>query len=297
MKTQAENDLATTLDAIRNRHWTAVLLEPGTKRLLSGRTWEECSTSDPRAVRNHLSRGGGVGLDVYTSGLVVLDFDVVGSLETLCSLLGPIPLTSTSPSGGTHAYFHRPEVSLSSRLALGDERVGDVIRGPRQQVLLPPSPYPGSEKRGVPAGGHYRWIGDPLLPAYVLPPAWLEHLTTEARPAWIPESTEGHPEEEPWGGPTPAEMHERARRQPGHRRRSKGAKFQCPRCHEEGHDRHRDNAFLGNDGRYGCAYAPGDRDHRRAIGRALGVGEINSEVLDTLVDDSIVDRLMRGVKW
>jgi len=125
----------------------------------------------------------------------------------------------------------------------------------------------------VPAGGHYTWLCDPRLPPYELPTAWREHLIGEAIPDFIRVGDRrGHPDEEPWDGPSPEEMMARARELPGWRRRARGVKFQCPQCSAEGHDRHRDNAFLANDGRYGCAYAPGSGPHRRAIGEALGVG-------------------------
>jgi hypothetical protein len=64
-----------------------------------------------------------------------------------------------------------------------------------------------------------------------------------------------------------------ALQQPGAVRRHAGIKFQCPQCAAEGHDEHRDNACLFNDGRWGCAWATDSelgRAHRRAIGRALG---------------------------
>jgi hypothetical protein len=60
--------------------------------------------------------------------------------------------------------------------------------------------------------------------------------------------------------------------QPGARQRTFGVKFQCPACRVlRGRDRHRDNATVFLDGRFGCAQSPGDRDHRRAIAEALGV--------------------------
>ena len=67
---------------------------------------------------------------------------------------------------------------------------------------------------------------------------------------------------------------EAARRQPGARERASIIKFQCPKCRDEGHDEHRDNAGLfTHDGRWGCAYAAdtdAGRAHWEAIGRALG---------------------------
>ena len=62
-------------------------------------------------------------------------------------------------------------------------------------------------------------------------------------------------------------LHEAALRQPGATRRAFGIKFQCAGCVDEGHDQHRDNACVFEDGTYGCAVNPA---HREAIGRALG---------------------------
>jgi Protein of unknown function (DUF3987) len=64
-----------------------------------------------------------------------------------------------------------------------------------------------------------------------------------------------------------------ALQQPGAVRRHAGIKFQCPACAADGHDTHKDNACLFNDGRWGCAWATDSelgRAHRQAIGRALG---------------------------
>ena len=62
-------------------------------------------------------------------------------------------------------------------------------------------------------------------------------------------------------------LYEAALRQPGATRRAFGIKFQCAGCVDEGHDQHRDNACVFEDGTYGCAVNPA---HREAIGRALG---------------------------
>ncbi len=71
----------------------------------------------------------------------------------------------------------------------------------------------------------------------------------------------------PMGEPDPERL-ALALKQPGARRRSNGVKFQCPACRAEGHDRHRDNAIMFTDGRFGCAY---DSAHGPAIAEALGL--------------------------
>lgn len=68
-------------------------------------------------------------------------------------------------------------------------------------------------------------------------------------------------------------LHEAALQQPGATRRDFGVKFRCPACAADGHDEHRDNACLFNDGTWGCAWAKDTgvgRAHWDAIGRALG---------------------------
>ena len=292
------DDLTLTLTAMAERHWTVVLLEPGTKRLRLGRTWDECLTSSPTEARTWLKHGGGIGLAVHDSGIAVLDVDVPGVLVEMCAEIGPLPPpASTSPSGGLHVYVaHRD--GLPSGIEWRGRRVGDVVSGPRRQVVLPPSPYPGSEKRGVPPGGNYCWTGaiDLLLPTYELPPWWVEYLITPALPDHIERSAIGAPPEEPWDGPEPEEVVRRAMLQPGARRRAGRVKFQCPACRDlRGRDRHRDNAVVWDDGRWGCAYAPGDAEHRRAIGVALGVASRDLELAEREVDDSIAEKIMKDI--
>ncbi len=272
--------LERTLSAIR-QGWTVVLLEPGTKRLVSGLSWEECSTRDTERVRRHLASGGGIGLDVFESGIIVLDVDVPGALQELSLAVGPTPPpTVMSPSLGVHVYMRRPEADFSPLLMIGERRIGEVIRGPRQQVVMPPTPYPGNPKRGIPPGGEYRWLRDPL-PLPDLPAHWLAYLTEAQVPDYIERSAKGVPQEEPWMGPGADVLIRRAMDQPGAKRRGRGVKFQCPQCYAEGHDRHRDNAVVWNDGRWGCAWAPDNPKHKRAIGAALGVVSGESEVLGT----------------
>jgi RecA-family ATPase len=73
--------------------------------------------------------------------------------------------------------------------------------------------------------------------------------------------------------PNAAELEAAALRQPGAVRRQHGIKFQCPKCAADGHDAHRDNACLFNNGDWGCAWSKDTalgRAHWDAIGRALG---------------------------
>jgi len=84
-----------------------------------------------------------------------------------------------------------------------------------------------------------------------------------------------------WDGPAPELIIQRALDQPGAKRRRMGIKFQCPQCRDDGHDRHRDNAIVFNDGKWACAYAPGEVSHKQAIAKALGaLGEPAEIALD-----------------
>ena len=259
--------LEATLRAIQRLRWKVVLLEPGTKRLAVGSVWTPIDDWD--TICGHLRAGGGIGLDVFESGVVVLDFD--GAMDGVIEKVCPVPITATSPSGGVHAYFRRPEIELPATIFWRGERLGEVLRAPRQQVVLPPSPYPGNVKRGVPPGGFYSWVDLPeSLPE--LPDPWIKYLigdTDDDIPSFIGRNRRGQPSPETWTGPSPSEIISEALKQPGARRRANGIKFQCPQCARDGHDRHRDNAVVLLDGRWGCAYAPGDPTHRNAIGVAL----------------------------
>lgn len=242
------------------------------------------------AARTHLRRGGGIGLDVAASGITVLDFDEPGALGEMATELGFIvPPAVTSPSGGWHVYVAAVK-GMPAVIEWRGRRVGEVIRGPRQHVVLPPSPYPGSEKRGVPPGGYYTWTGgiDPIQPPYELPPDWKRYLLNTL-PDWIvPTQDHGQPKAEEWEGPSPEELLAKAAQQPYAKRRAMGIKFQCPRCAADGHDRHRDNAVVFNNGRWACAYAPGDQDHKNAIGLLLGFQHgVSEEFANQQISDDV----------
>jgi hypothetical protein len=273
-----------TLVAIDAHRWTVVLLGHGTKRLPDGSTWARQSTRNLDRIRKHLLTNAGIGLDVAASGVVVLDFD--RSALKMFAALGTIPPTATSPSGGTHSYFAFTP-NLPAKIEWEGERIGEILRGAHQQVVMPPSPYPGNEKRKIPAGGFYEWCCNPCDPLPDLPTSWIAHFTgasipvaASVRPDFIPSGQKGVPQwlidevskSTEWDGPPAEEIIRRAMLfLIGAERRLRGVKAQCPQCATDGHDRHRDNAFIRNDGVWGCAFAPGDVNHRRAIAKALGI--------------------------
>lgn len=275
-----------TFEAIRDNGWHIVLLEPGTKRPQAGKRWE--TTRDLTTIEAHLRIGGGIGLDVYESNIIVLDFD--HPYAEACAVIGPLPpATSTSPSGGFHHYFLRPVEPMPAVIEWKGDRLGEVMRGPHQHVVMPPSPYPGNEKRRVNPGGNYHWVTDPRIPLFQLPRHWLAYLTDI--PSYVARDRRGQLPDE-WTGPSAEEILRRATTLPGATRRARGVKFQCPQCALEGHDKHHDNAVVFNDGRWACAFAPGDKRHKKAIGEALGFSIQDApmstgEIERPKVDDSL----------
>ena len=248
-----------TIAAFRAHHWVGVLLRPRSKRPV-GDHW--VTTSDPGVIAEHVERGGNIGLLCGAeSGVAVLDFDDLDAAREMIEALGPLPLSVRPGSGKWHSYV-RWEDGLPAKILWQGRTVGEVQRGPRQQIVIPPSVHPVT-------GRPYAWLGDPRAAPPALPPEWRHHLSFGSIPAWIEVGAIGHPEEEPWDGPPPDEVIHRALQQPGARRRRGGVKFRCPACRAEGHDRHRDNAIVFADGRWGCAFAPHDAAHRRAIGDVL----------------------------
>jgi hypothetical protein len=264
-----------------------VLLRRGSKAP-DGSSWQ--TTRDARVVRQHLAAGGNVGLVCgEVSGVAVLDFDSVEAKDEMYAALGSLVPWVGSPSHGTHVYV-RWAPGLPAKLRWKGKIVGEIQRGPgQQQVVIPPSPYPGNPKRGIPPGGRYEWLTDPTQPLPELPATWLGHLaasegqfapTTAAvagtgllpRPSFIPDGDSRGTENikpQQWDGPDATELQRRALQQPGAKLRGNGAvKFQCYGCQLENRDRHMDNARVGPDGRWGCAV---DTGHKRAIAVQLGV--------------------------
>ncbi|HXA95520.1 MAG TPA: bifunctional DNA primase/polymerase [Candidatus Dormibacteraeota bacterium] len=256
-----------TLAAIKRHGWRAVLLATCSKEPRRGEPW--AVTADPGRVAAHLTAGGNLGLLCGPeSGVGALDFDDDTAAREMFAELGPLVVTVSTGSGKQHCYFaHEP--GLRAKLWWGGRKVGEVQRGPNQYVVMPPSVHPDT-------GRPYVWAADPLASIPPLPVAWREHLAAGPasdafgpKPNFLTGGSDGVPEPEPWVGPPAAELLRRAMQQPGASPRSSGSvKFQCPGCAAEGHDKHRDNAIVHPDGRWGCAL---DREHKSAIGAALGV--------------------------
>lgn len=262
--TVTETDV--TLAAIEHHGWHVVLLAPRAKHPMPGQPWT--TTADVNRVMKHLRGGGNIGLDCGPqSGIAVLDFDDLEAAKEINRVLGALDVTVLTGSGKFHCYVQF-EKGLPAKIRWRSGKIGEVQRGPHQQVVLPPSIHPET-------GKPYQWAVNPVTwSPPLLSERWRAHLLNpDDCPDYLKQYTgdlRGVPAAEPWNGPAAEELIRRALAQPGAVRRSNGIKFQCPACAAEGHDKHRDNALVRNDGRWGCAHAPGDREHRLAIGRVLG---------------------------
>jgi hypothetical protein len=268
-----------TLAAIEHHGWHVVLLAGRTKRPVPGQPWT--TTTDLGRITKHVRAGSNIGLDCGpSSGVAVLDFDDLEAAKEINRLLGALDVTVVTGTGKVHCYVTY-EPGLPGKIRWRGRPIGDVQRGGqtdrgpvRQHVVLPPSLHPDT-------GRAYHWAVNPVTwTPPPLPPAWRAYLlnvppehATDC-PDYMREligDLRGVAPAEPWTGPTAEELIKRALKQVGAVRRSNGSvKMQCPQCAVEGHDRHRDNATVFADGRWGCAHAPGDREHRLAIGRVLG---------------------------
>jgi hypothetical protein len=270
-----------TLKFIESHGLTAILLAEKQKRPVPGQFQ---ATQDLKRIEKHVKAKGNIG--ILARGVTILDFDnILLSNEMFMQLGMPEPTVITG-SGKLHCYV-RTDRDLPPSIKWKDQKVGEIQRGENQYVVAPPSIHPN--------GKPYIWqIGTPDSPLLELPATWDEFLLRVMTPE-VPEFLKKYIEqvvEEPWDGPPADVLLAAARRQPGAVARTYGIKFQCPECKAEGHDKHKDNAFVANDGRWGCAYAPGDSAHRKAIGDVLILGD----VANRLVSDTDVESIRRKLK-
>lgn len=240
----------------------SILLAPRLKRPPTGKF---PITEDPAEIRRHVSSGGNVG--ILGGQVAILDFDNMELANQMLWSICPLEPTVMTGSGKLHCYVRLPQPLLTARIRWKGEPVGEIQKGENQYVVAPPSIHPNGER--------YQWKrSDPLEPIPLLPPEWYEYLNNEMTPE-VPEWAkkyvdQGMPEEEAWKGPDAATLLARAGAMPRSKRRNYGIKFRCPACAEDGHDKSYDNAIVFSDGRWACAYAPGDPEHKIAIGKALG---------------------------
>ncbi len=247
------NGVEETLTILKVFNLKAILLAKGLKRPPPG---EFPVTSDPERIRRH---DGNIG--ICGGPIAILDFDNIHLMNIMFTMLGFLEPTVETGSGKFHVYV-KTIPGIPARIRWNDQLVGEIQRGETQYVVAPPSIHPN--------GKPYKWVGKPIE----LPSAWREYLldqTPEVPEEFRKYVGQGIPKQEDWEGPPGNMIVARAREMPHAKPRSFGIKFQCPACAEDGHDKSRDNAVVMNDGRWGCAYAPQDMRHKRAIGAALGV--------------------------
>jgi hypothetical protein len=216
--------------------------------------------------------------------VAVLDFDDRAAYDEMVATLGPLQAWSTSPSNGVHCYLvNRPD--LPARILWGGRNVGELQRGDRQQVVMPPSPYPGKPSRGIPPGGEYRWLVDPRGAVPELPVAWFGYLTSPPEHIQaLTGDTPGHENDgDNWNGPGAEAILERALQQPGRKVRKNGVHFQCAGCLKQGRDRSMDNAIVFFNGKFTCTVAR--EAHRSAIALQLRIGLDYEEPEAPLAED------------
>lgn len=234
-------------------------------------------------VEAHSRSGKNIGIKAG-NGLAILDFDNQAAEAEMLKTLGPLTPTVETGSGKRHYYVAGSD-TLPAKLRWKGEIVGEIQRTSAQQVVAPPSVHPDT-------GREYVWLTAPGAPLQELPKRWLVALAaggaTKAIDAEVPDyikldDPRGHEADgSGWDGPDADVILERASKQPGARRRAGGWKFACAGCQAEGHDKHRDNAIVRPDGRWGCAIDPA---HKRAIGAQLGMGLIMQTDDPTANDD------------
>jgi hypothetical protein len=160
--------LEQTIAAIQAHSWKVVLLGPRSKRPAT-KTW--VVTDDVEEIRKH---DGNLGFVAGQSGAAVLDFDNLEVMQAMFEELGPITNWVQTGSGKYHAYI-QADSELPAKMLWEGTRVGEIQRGPMQQVVMPPSIHPDT-------GDPYVWLVNPAttqLPA--LPEAWKQYFL-DSRP-------------------------------------------------------------------------------------------------------------------
>jgi hypothetical protein len=160
--------LEQTIAAIQAHSWKVVLLGPRSKRPAT-KTW--VVTDDVEQIRNH---DGNLGFVAGQSGAIALDFDNLEAMQAMFEELGPLTHWVKTGSGKFHCYY-AADSELPARMLWEGTRVGEIQRGPLQQVVMPPSIHPDT-------GDPYVWLVNPATTRIVpLPEAWKQYLL-DSRP-------------------------------------------------------------------------------------------------------------------
>lgn len=138
--------------------WSVFPLRPRSKEPLTAHGVHDAS-SEPQVVAAWWAEWpqSNIGLDVYRSGLVVVDLDPArGGVETwekLCGEYGLPPYATTcsrTGSGGLHLIYRAP-LGLTMRNSNDKLGPGVDVRGRGGYIVLPPSVHPTTGKL-------YTWI-------------------------------------------------------------------------------------------------------------------------------------------
>lgn len=184
-------------------HFHLVKLHTGTKQPM-GAGWNDPAQTPALTAEQaiaHVADGGGLGVLLGPSRLVVVDCENAAATDLMMSL-GFVPVIGTAKGmspvcadpradkrGGTHYWFVLPEGVDGSRLenimqkAVGDAGgVVDVLAGPGRQAVVPPTALIEAGGWAYQLNGNsnvWDWAQAPVLPEV---PAWLSD-TAVACPA------------------------------------------------------------------------------------------------------------------
>jgi hypothetical protein len=170
MTPELEEQLHQTLKAIRVHHWRGVLLGPRRKRPVVTTHW--IITDDLAQIERHVRQGGNSGLLTHAdTELAVLDADNLPAFADMIDDLGQPAAAWVETGRARLHYYVRWTGDLPAKLTWRGEVVGEILRGPGQQmVVCPPSTHPDT-------GAPYRWLLNPVTqPLEPLPGDWLAYL-------------------------------------------------------------------------------------------------------------------------
>lgn len=150
-------ELGVAAVAYATRGWWVFPLRPRAKTPITRHGVQDAS-SDPAVVGAWWAEwpDANIGLDVYRSGLVVVDLDPgkggVATWEALCADYHLAPYTtlqSRTGSGGMHLIY-AASIGLTIRNSTEKLGPGIDVRGKGGYIVLPPSVHP--------SGNRYQWI-------------------------------------------------------------------------------------------------------------------------------------------
>lgn len=137
-------------------------------------------TTDRRVIEEWLARWRFANIAISTGELVVIDIDLPSALVSLDALIGKLPrtLTTLTGGGGVHLYFRGRNLRNHAGYLPGlGELSGIDLRATGGYVVAPPSLHI--------SGNRYEWLD--------------ESVPTAAAPAWLRQRERPEPVEVPLG--------------------------------------------------------------------------------------------------